>query len=84
MNGERRREHGQREESEKDELTGVFVGAISTVLPQLQALVDDTGADELLVKTDLYSPSERCRSYELLMNNEAYPLTAVRSSPTSP
>jgi luciferase family oxidoreductase group 1 len=67
-----------------DELTGVFVGGISTVLPQLQALVDDTGCDELLVKTDLYSPNDRCRSYELLMNNETYPLTAVRSSPASP
>ncbi|MEU5762363.1 hypothetical protein [Nocardia sp. NPDC047648] len=38
------------------------------MLPQLQALVDATGADELLVKTDLYSLSDRCRSYELLMN----------------
>ncbi|MGW4092107.1 hypothetical protein [Nocardia sp. NPDC004750] len=31
-----------------DKLTGVFVGCAATVLPQLQALIDATGADELL------------------------------------
>lgn len=55
-----------------DKLTGVFVGCAATVLPQLQALVDATGADELLIKTDLYDPSDRRRSYELLM--ESHPL----------
>ncbi|MFE7745681.1 LLM class flavin-dependent oxidoreductase [Nocardia sp. NPDC057455] len=66
------------------ELTGVFVGGAATVLPQLQALVHATGADELMVKTDLYTPSDRRRSYELLMNNQTYPLTAVKPSPATP
>ncbi|MET9027440.1 LLM class flavin-dependent oxidoreductase [Nocardia sp. NPDC004168] len=54
-----------------DKLTGVFVGCAATVLPQLQALVDATGADELLIKTDLYDPSDRRRSYELLMESHS-------------
>lgn len=53
-----------------DELTGVFVGEAATVLSRLQALVDATGAGELLVKTDLYDPADRYRSYALLMNDE--------------
>ncbi|MBF6076620.1 LLM class flavin-dependent oxidoreductase [Nocardia beijingensis] len=57
-----------------DELTNVIVGAAATVLPQLQALVDATGADELLIKTDLFDPVDRYRSYELLMNEEAHRL----------
>ncbi|WP_280249574.1 hypothetical protein [Nocardia abscessus] len=52
------------------ELTGVFVGGTATVLPQLRALVHETGTDELLIKTDLYDPSDRCRSYELLMDEK--------------
>ncbi|MEU2174011.1 LLM class flavin-dependent oxidoreductase [Nocardia sp. NPDC019219] len=52
-----------------DALTSVFVGGAATVLPQLQALINATSAEELLVKTDLYDPSDRLRSYELLMNN---------------
>jgi alkanesulfonate monooxygenase SsuD/methylene tetrahydromethanopterin reductase-like flavin-dependent oxidoreductase (luciferase family) len=66
-----------------DELTGVFVGEAATVLPQLQALVDATGADELLVKTDLYDPNDRYRSYELLMNDETHRLRQAKSSPAS-
>ncbi|MEU2103484.1 LLM class flavin-dependent oxidoreductase [Nocardia sp. NPDC019255] len=57
-----------------DELTGVVVGEAATVLPQLQALVDATGAEELLVKTDLFDPVDRHRSYELLMNDETHRL----------
>ncbi|MBF6167006.1 LLM class flavin-dependent oxidoreductase [Streptomyces gardneri] len=57
-----------------DELAGVFVGEVATVLSRLQALVDATGADELLVKTDLFDPVDRHRSYALLMNDETHRL----------
>ncbi|WP_157111862.1 hypothetical protein [Nocardia beijingensis] len=57
-----------------DELTGVIVGAAATVLPQLQALVDATGADELLIRTNLFDPVDRHRSYELLISDETHPL----------
>ncbi|WP_457228766.1 LLM class flavin-dependent oxidoreductase [Nocardia gipuzkoensis] len=63
--------HGySRNRNAQHELTGVFVGGTTTVLPQLRALVHETGADELLIKTDLYDPSDRCRSYELLMDEK--------------
>ncbi|WP_342222293.1 LLM class flavin-dependent oxidoreductase [Nocardia abscessus] len=63
--------HGYAKSRDTDDaLAGVFVGEAATVLPQLQALVDATGADELLVKTDLYDPADRYRSYALLMNDE--------------
>ncbi len=65
-----------------DNLTGVFVGETATVLKELQALIHATGATELLVKTDLYEPDDRHRSYELLINNKHQPL-AIKPS-TSP
>ncbi|MEV0360675.1 LLM class flavin-dependent oxidoreductase [Nocardia sp. NPDC050697] len=50
---------------------GVFVGAADTVLPQLRALAEQTGAGELIVKTDIYDPADRRRSYELLIGGHA-------------
>ncbi|PSR70212.1 LLM class flavin-dependent oxidoreductase [Nocardia sp. MDA0666] len=49
-----------------DELDGVFVGAAATVLSQLHDLAEATDAEELLIKTDLYDPNDRRKSFELL------------------
>ncbi|CAM3311573.1 LLM class flavin-dependent oxidoreductase [Kibdelosporangium persicum] len=44
----------------------VVVGSPETVTKHLQGVLDDTGADELMVTTPLYYHSDRRRSYELL------------------
>jgi len=45
---------------------GVLVGSQETVAKRLQAVLDDTGADELMVTTPLYHHADRRRSYELV------------------
>ncbi len=65
-----------------DELAGVVVGQPATVLPELQARVDATGADELLIKTDLCDRLDRHKSYALLMKDETHRLRRA-DSPTS-
>ncbi|PPJ25448.1 LLM class flavin-dependent oxidoreductase [Nocardia nova] len=52
-----------------DELDGVFVGTPATVLSRLQGLAESTAAEELLIKTDLYDPHDRCESFRLLADN---------------
>jgi luciferase family oxidoreductase group 1 len=52
-----------------DELDGVFIGSPSTVLTRLQDLAEATEADELLIKTDLYDPSDRRESFKLLADD---------------
>jgi luciferase family oxidoreductase group 1 len=42
-----------------------FVGAPSTIRDQVQAFVDATGADELIVVAHIYDHGARLRSYEL-------------------
>jgi luciferase family oxidoreductase group 1 len=55
-----------------------IVGSPSTVLDQLDGLVDRTGADELMVTTMTHAPAARLRSYQLIA--EATALTS-RSVP---
>ena len=43
-----------------------IVGDPATVLDQLAALVDHTGADEVMVTTMVHAPADRLRSYELV------------------
>jgi luciferase family oxidoreductase group 1 len=43
-----------------------FVGSPATVAPQLQAFIDRTGADELMVAAAIFDPKARMHSYELL------------------
>lgn len=43
-----------------------IVGAPGSVVPQLEALVSETGADELMVTTMVHAHAARVRSYELL------------------
>lgn len=42
------------------------IGGPASVHAQLDALIDETGADELMVTTSIYDHQERRRSYELL------------------
>jgi hypothetical protein len=39
------------------------VGSDATVKTSLQKLVEDTGADEVIVVTDTYEPADRLDSY---------------------
>ncbi|HET7320917.1 MAG TPA: hypothetical protein VFI96_00305, partial [Longimicrobiaceae bacterium] len=43
-----------------------FIGSPATVRQKLDALVEETGADELMASTMTYDPAARLRSYELL------------------
>ncbi|HJP79757.1 MAG TPA: LLM class flavin-dependent oxidoreductase [Pseudonocardiaceae bacterium] len=49
-----------------DPLPGLVVGSPDTVREQLQAIADETGADELMITTPVYDHADRRRSYELL------------------
>jgi luciferase family oxidoreductase group 1 len=42
-----------------------FVGAPATIAPQINAFVDQTGADELIVVSHIYDHAARLRSYEI-------------------
>ena len=44
-----------------------IVGSPAKVVPQLEALVEETGASELMVTTMVHAHATRARSYELLM-----------------
>jgi len=45
---------------------GVLVGSPGTVTEHLRKVLDDTGTEELMVTTPVYSPADRRRSYELV------------------
>ena len=45
-----------------------YVGSAQTVQRGLQRLLDETGADELMVASAIYDGSARIRSYEVLMD----------------
>jgi len=47
-------------------LTYAFVGSRETVRRGLEAFIDATGADELMVASAIYDHSARLRSYEIL------------------
>ena len=42
-----------------------FVGSASTIRPQMERFVAETGADELIVVSHIYDHAARLRSYEL-------------------
>lgn len=44
-----------------------LVGSPATVVPQLEALVEETGANELMITTMVHAHATRARSYDLLM-----------------
>jgi luciferase family oxidoreductase group 1 len=62
----------ERDVTEQPELAGVsrvsFVGSPATIAAGLQAFVERTGADELIVVSHIYDHLARLRSYELAMN----------------
>ena len=48
----------------ESKLGAAIVGSNATVKAGMQKLVEDTGADELIVVTDTYHPEDRLKSYE--------------------
>ena len=48
----------------QSKLGAAIVGSNATVKAGMQRLVEDTGADELIVVTDTYEPADRLQSYE--------------------
>ena len=62
-------------------LAGSAVGAPATVRTRLQAIVDATGADELIVACGVHDHGGRVRSYELLSGVGAALRPAEASSP---
>ncbi|HWU92877.1 MAG TPA: LLM class flavin-dependent oxidoreductase [Sphingomicrobium sp.] len=58
-------------------LTCSAIGSPSTVRREVDAFVKRTGADELMITSQIYDPAARVRSYELLMD-------AVRQPEPSP
>jgi luciferase family oxidoreductase group 1 len=52
-----------------------FVGTPSTVAGMIRQIVEDTGADEVMVTTMIYGAAERLRSYELLAAEWGLPRT---------
>ncbi|HEX4252939.1 MAG TPA: hypothetical protein VH008_34075 [Pseudonocardia sp.] len=49
-----------------EQFAGAIAGGPDTVREQLTALLDSTGADELMLTTQVYDHTDRCRSYELI------------------
>jgi luciferase family oxidoreductase group 1 len=49
-----------------DERQYHFVGAADTVRARIEAVVEETGADEVMVTTNVHNHRDRLRSYELL------------------
>lgn len=61
--------------------TSVLVGAPDTVRHQLQALLDETGAEELMITTPVYKHDSRAYSYQLV-RGLASSLVAAQKAPT--
>jgi luciferase family oxidoreductase group 1 len=51
-------------EAVESKLGAAILGSDSTVRAKMATLVEETGADELIVVTDTYDPADRARSYE--------------------
>jgi len=50
-----------------------FIGTPDIVREQIEAVMDETGADEAMIASTIYDPADRMRSYELVA--EAFGLT---------
>lgn len=62
-----------------DRVSTRFVGSAATVVERLDALQRATGADELLLTTEVHDPAHRVRSFELIAQAWTAP---VASAPT--
>lgn len=47
-------------------LAGMIVGSPSTVRERVEALIAETGADELIIDSDIYSHEERLTSFQII------------------
>jgi alkanesulfonate monooxygenase SsuD/methylene tetrahydromethanopterin reductase-like flavin-dependent oxidoreductase (luciferase family) len=63
-------------------LSEAIVGSEATVRAGLQKLVDNTGADEVIVVTDAYHHEDRLWSYERVAGVAASIVTAKNEKPT--
>lgn len=54
-----------------------FVGGPETIREQIEALVEETGADEVMVATTIHSPEERLRSCERVANAFGLPASVA-------
>lgn len=50
------------------QLKSSIIGSKETVASKLQAFLDETQADEMIINTQVYSQSDRLRSYEIVKN----------------
>ena len=57
------------------------VGSSATVAEELAAFIDRTGADELMIPSQIYDHAARLRSYEIL--TDAYRKIDLRPQPTA-
>jgi luciferase family oxidoreductase group 1 len=58
-------------------LTCSAIGSPDTVRREIEAFVQQTGADELMVTSQIFDPAARIRSYELLMDAVRQPEPAT-------
>ncbi|MBX5436848.1 MAG: LLM class flavin-dependent oxidoreductase [Alicyclobacillaceae bacterium] len=59
----------------REKLRYTFVGGPASLQVQLQRMLDETGADEVMVHTQIFDHARRLRSYEILAN-DVIPLAA--------
>lgn len=52
----------------QQQLKSSIIGSEETVARKLQAFLDETQADEMIINTQVYSQSDRLRSYEIVKN----------------
>lgn len=64
-----------------DRVSTRFVGSAATVVERLEALQRATGADELLLTTEVHDPADRVRSFELIA--QAWAAPTAPATPTA-
>ena len=61
-----------------------FIGSPATVRPQIEAIAEELGVDEVMITTLIHSHEERLRSYELIADAFGMPSTASSTSSLDP
>jgi luciferase family oxidoreductase group 1 len=69
---------GRERTAVENKLSAAIVGSDATVKAGLEKLVGDTGADEVIVVTDTYEPTDRLQSYQRV----AEVATMIETKPT--
>jgi len=58
-----------------------FVGTPDSIVPRIEALARETGADEVMVTSTIHDPDRRMRSYELVAETFSVTATAAAGEP---